>query len=212
MAQHITVHGEHYDSLEDLGRTIAELIAQAGDMPDGAPERHDLERHIERLAERYDELAPPSGNDDPANVLLPKDNGDGAAAEDGAEQADEESPAVSDDTSAVLCPVCGQDWDIPEAPPTHPTMQTCTGCRGWGQVLTGSRVEGHIVADCPTCQGSGWTRTVEPMPVTTATRAENPLWPGARLSDDGSEWLPPAESTAPPWSGAVWDSFRGTWG
>lgn len=67
------------------------------------------------------------------------------------------------------------------APVGNPNYRTCSTCRGWGQVLTGSIRSGNEVTDCPDCRGRGYVERLDSS--------------GAPL---GSTAPPPAISVAPP--------------
>lgn len=211
MPADIVIQGERYKDAEELRSTIAELELAMDDMPSDSPQHGDMVVHIQRLREALAEASPGMEGEEspvsvPAGQTVPgEDNED--------EELEEIEPLADNDTEDSLthCPACGWPLDIDVMPPHHPDIETCSGCQGFGKVLTGSRVEGHILMDCPTCKGQGWTNKAQTnQKLTTATRAEMALWPNARSSDDGTRWLPPEDST-PPWSGAAWDEFRGTW-
>lgn len=42
-----------------------------------------------------------------------------------------------------------------------PDAETCETCKGLGQMLTGSLVDGSRTKGCPTCGGVGWTTVVQ---------------------------------------------------
>lgn len=51
-----------------------------------------------------------------------------------------------------------------EAPPEHDDYHACPVCAGWGVVQTGSMREGHVVRDCPDCNGRGYVERLPNMP------------------------------------------------
>lgn len=207
----ITVQGERYADVAELSATIDELESKLDNVPDGTPEHADLSRHIDRLYEALSEASPgvvPQTAEPGTSVAVPAPGEDLPDDDEAEEHEHEHEP---EDESLTHCPACGWPLDVEILPPQHPDVTQCVGCQGFGKVLTGSRVEGHILIDCPTCKGQGWTNRPEAArEIVAATRLEQAIWPGARSSDDGATWLPPFDST-PPWQGAEWDSFRGTW-
>lgn len=46
----------------------------------------------------------------------------------------------------------------PEEFAHHQTLDQCPDCNGLGKVVTGSRVPGFDVVDCPRCLGKGWAQ------------------------------------------------------
>lgn len=207
----ITVQGERYADLDELGDAILELRKQLENMPSDTPNHASLAAHLERLENAHIEA---SGGVIPPDEGVPERAGQAAPPEDDEEEEEGHVPVPDDleDTGELThCPACGWPLDIDIVPASHPDIETCPGCMGFGKVLTGSRVEGHTIMDCPTCKGQGWrNKQAVTERLVTATRAETPIWNGARLSDDGTRWIP-AEGEAPPWQGATWDEFRGTW-
>ena len=85
-----------------------------------------------------------------------------------------------------LCPTCeGLGFDLtygahtPELA-TNDAFRACTDCKGLGQVLTGSKVEGHVTRDCPTCLGRGYLERL-PAPAAVPNAPEEygtPSWMG----------------------------------
>jgi len=208
----IKVQGETYQSVDDLNATIYNLEADLEKMPSDTPEHEKLAQHVAALRAAAEE----SGSGEPPASPAP-------VAEPGPDTADEENEEdkvevthslrdAAENGKELVCPLCGHDIDFPEVPPLDPNVERCRDCKGWGSVLTGSRVDGHVWRNCPTCQGQGFTdehSVISRIPELKA--AATPGAPGALWNPETEQWdRPPGQQ--PPWAGAVWDSFLGQWG
>lgn len=212
----LRVQGETYDSPAEVLTAIGELSAAMEDMPESSKERADVERHIGRLKAVVAD----------AKALLPRAS-ETATGEPGADSPPEpqgldsppaltETPDEDDDEDNVppgyiLCPVClGGGMLTLDAPISH-EHERCPDCNGYGKVLTGSHVEGHVTADCGSCQGSGWIRPRAgyEKPSNGKHVATAPLYPGATWNAEQEQWdAPPGE---PPWSNAAWNALVGAY-
>lgn len=207
----IRVKGETYADAAELAETIERLGADHAAMPDG-PAKVSLGAHIDEL---YSVLGGYATSGDGLGG-----SGDKAPGPPGASPL---PPATDDnegdetdtllDGAGVVCPMCDGSGELAADPPDDPRATRCNDCDGWGKVYTGSRVRGHEVRDCPTCQGGGFVEpptTVASPPPASRTAAEAPEAPGATWDAVNGNWMRP-EGGQPPWPGATWDSFYGKW-
>lgn len=211
MSSEIVVQGEHFKDDADLWIAIEEIEETLEDMPSDTPEHAKLKEHYDLLLGAYKEATGAESPEQIAKQELAQPEED----EDGEEQ-EEPRPThdlriAAESGAQLLCPTCGQGVPFPELPPMDKTSERCPNCEGWGKVVTGSRVDGHIWHDCKTCGGEGVipvTGTQVPEPARQS--AQVPEAPGARWNPDENNWLPP-DNAQPPWAGAVWDAFYGKW-
>lgn len=91
---------------------------------------------------------------DPASLAraeVPEEEDEEEAVEEGGEEEEAEA----------LARAAAED----EEPRRDPHTRTCETCNGYGQTLTGSRVEAFATRQCPTCQGLGYVEILpEPPP------------------------------------------------
>lgn len=208
----ITVKGEKYGSLDELFNSIVELTVTLESMPSDSPEHNNLAKHIEDLkAELPEDYKPSPPEDSPvASAATPEDGDEGG--EELPEEVTTNIRSAYEHGLDVVCPTCGQHVDMPEAPPRDPDIDTCPNCNGWGQVVTGSRVDGHVWRNCSRCDGQGWVVKSVVVPASfNAGAAQVPQAPGAIWNADTSRWNPPV-GQQPPWAGAMWDDLLGKWG
>lgn len=207
----IKVQGETYADVGELNAAIEELETTLGDMPDGTPEHEKLAQHVETLRA----AAETSGTGEAASgpVAEPEPVSDEPPKDPKSEEQEHTHSLrdAADNGKQIVCPLCGNDIPFPEAPPLDPNVQRCPDCQGWGNVLTGSRVDGHVWRDCPTCNGNGYVdKRGTSIPVIGSKAAPVPEAPGAIWNADTETWNPPP-GQQPPWAGAVWDTFLGKW-
>lgn len=207
----IEVAGEKYKDLDALRIEIDVVEATLEEMPSDTPEHENLAQHLKKMRAAAAEAT--GGSEDNAVSSEPSP----PAATPPEEEAEEEVETTtslrdaSDTGKALVCPLCGHDIDFPETPPLDAFSHKCDKCDGWGQVMTGSRVDGHVWRDCKECQGSGFVenqaQTYKP---TVTGAAPTPEAPGAIWEPLLERWSPPA-GQQPPWAGAVWDDLLGKW-
>lgn len=207
----VKVKGETYRDAAELVDEIGRLNATLADMPEGA-DKLSLAKHVEDLESA---LALPSlpgrgtedGPEDAAPARPVASNG--PSSDDDEEDDENELPEGAE----PVCPMCNGLGVLAVDPPDDPNSQRCQSCQGFGKVYTGSRVPGHEVKDCATCQGQGYT-PVGPF-VAGVTRDESaaatvPAQAGALWNDDARAWdRPPGQQ--PPWAGATWKPLLGGW-
>ena len=100
------------------------------------------------------------------------------AQEDGEEDEDEEEENEEEEERAGVVPVASGD----DEPRRDPHTETCPTCNGWGETLTGSRVQAFATRTCPACQGMGYIEIQpEPAPAPSPPAAETgpAPWPEA---------------------------------
>jgi hypothetical protein len=88
---------------------------------------------------------------------------------------DDEVEAVESEDSHAI-PAADDD----DEPRRDPHTLTCGTCNGYGQTLTGSRVQAFSTRTCPDCQGMGYVellREPEPEPQPAAPEAGPAPWP-----------------------------------
>lgn len=92
----------------------------------------------------------------------------------------------------AVCPTCQGVGYAPQGADAAPQLQThqdyraCETCAGFGDVLTGSHKQGHELASCPSCAGTGYLmRRPEPEQPANGNAA-----PGHAPADYGPQpWL-----------------------
>lgn len=73
---------------------------------------------------------------------------------------------LGEDMAEHACEACAGFGYVPvwlrevEALQPHDDFRACDTCKGWGQVLTGSKRAGNEARDCPDCGGSGFKAKV----------------------------------------------------
>jgi hypothetical protein len=207
----IRVQGETYDTLDDLVDTIDELDDKLHAMPDGSAERMKLAAHVETLRAA---AAESGGGESTASPAAPDESPPDEPPTEDEDEDVEHTHSLRDaaeNGKEIVCPLCGSEIPFPEVPPLDPKVKRCDDCNGWGNVLTGSRVDGHVWRDCPTCNGSGFVdKQGAAVPVLGNQAAHAPEAPGAVWNAERENWSPPP-GQQPPWAGAVWDEFLGKW-
>src|SRR2546430_7633251 len=75
---------------------------------------------------------------------------------------------IGQDLGDSICEVCnGVGFKAPGTVEEIPLerkldAQECPVCKGYGQLLTPSKVEGHMLATCNNCAGAGWVAAAAP--------------------------------------------------
>lgn len=208
----IKVKGETYESYDDLFAAIVDLTVKLEDMPSESPEYGNLAEHIADLRAGLPADFKPTPEENPDHSTAESPDESGAEGVELSEEVTTNIRAAYEHGLDVVCPTCGQHVDMPEAPPRDPDIDTCPNCNGWGQVVTGSRVDGHVWRNCSRCEGQGWVTKSVTVPASfNAGAASVPQAPGAIWNADTSRWDPPA-GVQPPWAGAMWDNLLGKWG
>lgn len=69
------------------------------------------------------------------------------------------SGPLPDDVVTAIRHALGQAAPSDYLPDTH--SQVCPECAGWGQVASGSKVQGQDLLSCKNCNGMGWKATDE---------------------------------------------------
>lgn len=208
----LKIRGVPYSTFAEVEDAVKKLAADIELLPPDSDELDAMARHVGELLEslpddRAAELLayvtalrstdPPSVDASPADVA--PDGGD--------------IPAVTEPLeSPPLCPMCLGHGVLEVEPPQDPTAQRCPACEGYGKVYTGSRVEGNMTRDCPTCNGGGFVdvQPTIPLPPPLVRAAAAPAWPEAKWDGITQRWLEPLPVNLP-WEGANWDGLEGTY-
>jgi hypothetical protein len=207
----IKVQGETYQDADELNSTIGELEAKLEEMSSDTPEHNRLAAHIDTLRAAAAESGEGNVTASPAAPTEPEP--DTPPTEDAKEVAEQTHSLrdAADNGKEIICPLCGAPIEFPETPPADAFAHRCPDCDGWGQVLTGSRVDGHVWRDCKGCQGQGFKEENDaPTVLQKSHAAPTPEAPGATWNAERENWDPPT-GQQPPWAGAVWDAFLGKW-
>lgn len=211
MAKEIVVQGEHYANVDELNTAIDSLTAKLDEVPSESPEHNDLLRHIERLREAAEGSASVSGDDSPT----PEPSSEAEPEADEQQVTDEGHTTnireAFEQGQHLHCPLCGSEVDYAELPPMDETVVTCPNCKGWGQVVRPTKVDGQVWHTCTICQGNGYVdKPGVERPPTQPRAAMTPEAPGAVWNATTNDWDAPP-GIAPPWDGATWDRFYGRW-
>lgn len=76
----------------------------------------------------------------------------------------------------------------PTHPPMDPHTETCPTCDGFGETVTGSRLDAEFTRQCDDCRGKGWRlRPMEPSPLPTPVAAPEPT-PEAAPEPAATSW------------------------
>ena len=97
----------------------------------------------------------------------------------------------------TACPMCSMLGVVPEeGMMLDPDTIRCPQCRGWGQFLTASQVDGHFTRQCPRCLGNGYIDKAFAQPEVT-------------LEPTATEGVPVQAVVVPPMP--VYDVTTNTW-